>query len=338
MERIAVVGAGSWGTALAHILGVKGHGVDLWVRRGKLADRIKEEGQNNTYMPGVNLSKNIRPTTDLEEAVHKKKVVLLVVPSGAVKGVARTMAPYLQKDVILVNAAKGLEGEELDLLSRIISRETGLGSHNIACLSGPNHAEEVIVGLPSATVVASLNRKAAERAQDVLMTRGLRVYTNPDLVGVELGGALKNIIAIGAGISDGLGFGDNTKASLVTRGLVEIARLGTALGAKPLTFSGLSGIGDLIATCTSSHSRNRNFGISVGKGEEAGRLIGESRMVVEGYATARTAHKLGLQLGVPMPITTEIYKILFQKKEPGEAVKALMYRSKTHEMEDLLLP
>jgi glycerol-3-phosphate dehydrogenase (NAD(P)+) len=269
--------------------------------------------------------------------VRGKTVIFLVVPSLAVAETARKMGPFVDRQAVVVNAAKGLSGEDPPLLSRIIAREMGLDYRvNIACLSGPNHAEEIIIGAPSATVVASLNEKTATRVQDLLMTKRLRVYTNPDLVGVELGGALKNIIAIGVGICDGLNFGDNSKAALMTRGLVEIARLGASLGARALTFSGLSGIGDLIVTCTSGHSRNRNFGIALGKGGKADRLLQDSRMVVEGYATSRSAYRLALQRGVEMPITTEVYQILYNGKEPEEAVYSLMYRSKTHEMEDLL--
>lgn len=338
MEKVAVVGGGSWGTALAHTLGDKGFSVDFWVRRRELAQAIQAERENSTYLPGISLSENIHPSTDLEAVVRRKEVIFLVVPSGAVKETARKMAPYIEKDVILVNAAKGLGGEDFSLLSRVIARETSLDYENsIACLSGPNHAEEIIVGVPSATVVASLNLKTAEKVQDVLMTQRLRAYTNPDLVGVELGGALKNIVAIGVGICDGLSLGDNAKAALMTRGLVEIARLGTVLGARALTFSGLSGIGDLIVTCTSGHSRNRNFGIALGKGEIAAQLIRGSRMVVEGYATTRAAYMLALKHDVQMPITTEVYKILYKGKKPIEAANSLMFRSKTHEMEDLLI-
>ncbi len=337
MERIAVVGGGSWGTALAHTLGQKGFPVDFWVRSRELAEAIAAERENKPYLPGIPLSDNICPSPDLEAVIRRKKVIFLVVPSRAVRETARSMAPFADRDAVLVNAAKGLDGEDFSLLSQVIAREMDADyEKNIACLSGPNHAEEIIVGAPSATVVASLNRKTAERVQDILMTRRLRVYTNPDLVGVELGGALKNIIAIGVGICDGLAFGDNSKAALMTRGLVEIARLGTVLGARALTFSGLSGIGDLIVTCTSGHSRNRKFGIALGQGAKADQLIRGSRMVVEGYATARAAYRLSLQHEVQMPITTEVYKILYQDKEPKEAVNALMFRSKTHEMEDLL--
>ncbi len=337
MERIAVVGGGSWGTALAHILGTKGYGVDFWVRRKELADEIALERENKVYQPGIKISENINPSTDLELVVHDKKFIILVVPSGCVKKTAQNIAPFLKRDVILVNAAKGFDQENSGLLSQVIAEETGLDyKTNIACLSGPNHAEEIIIGVPSATVVASFNQKTAEFVQDILMTRRLRVYTNLDLIGVELGGALKNIIAIGVGICDGLGFGDNTKAALVTRGLVEIARLGTVLGAKALTFSGLSGIGDLFVTCTSSHSRNRNFGVALGKGEQAANLIKKSRMVVEGYPTAKAAYRLAQEHNVEMPITTEVYNILYNHKETQEAVNTLMFRSKTNEMEDLL--
>ncbi len=337
MENVAVIGGGSWGTALAHTLGGKGIPVDFWVRREELVQEIVNKRENKFYLPGITLSNNINPSSDLEKVVTNKKIILLVVPSTAVKNTIKKIASTINKDTIIVNAAKGLDQESGALLSKVISEEAGIPYANVACLSGPNHAEEISRGVPSATVIASNSIKVAELVQDILMTSFLRVYTNPDLIGVELGGALKNIIAIGVGICDGLGYGDNTRAAVMTRGLIEIARLGKVLGAKPLTFSGLSGIGDLFVTCSSNHSRNRRFGFSLGKGENAEELINKSRMVVEGYTTTKTAYNLALKNNIQMPITTEIYKILYENKNINDAVGALMERNKTNEMEDLLL-
>ncbi len=337
MERIAVVGSGSWGTALAHILGEKGYAVDLWVRRTELANQIREDKENKSYLPGVKLSEHIFPSTDLEQVIANKEIIIIAVPSRAVKEITKRIAPLLSENAIIINTAKGLGSEETALLSQVIATEAKLDYQTrMVSLSGPNHAEEISRGVPSATVVASLSLQTAEKVQNILMTDKLRVYTNLDLTGVEVGGALKNIIAIGAGICDGLGYGDNTKAALMTRGLIEIARLGTALGAKPLTFSGLSGIGDLFVTCTSKHSRNRRFGISIGKGEKPLDVINSSSMVVEGYTTTKIACNLASKLKIEMPITTEMYRILYENKSPLKAVETLMKRSKTNEMEDLL--
>ncbi|MCD5391006.1 NAD(P)H-dependent glycerol-3-phosphate dehydrogenase [candidate division NPL-UPA2 bacterium] len=337
IERIAVAGAGSWGTALAHILGEKGYTVDFWVRRAELAAQIREDKENKSYLPGVKLSENIFPSTDLEQVIGNKEIIIIAVPSKVVKEIIKRIAPLLSEKAIIVNTAKGLGSEQIALLSQIIATEANLDYQTrVVALSGPNHAEEISRGVPSATVVASPSLQTAEKVQNILMTDRLRVYTNLDLTGVEVGGALKNIIAIGAGICDGLGYGDNTKAALMTRGLIEIARLGTALGAKPLTFSGLSGIGDLFVTCTSKHSRNRRFGISIAKGEIPLDVINNSQMVVEGYTTTKIAYNLASKLKIEMPITTEMYRILYENKSPAKAVETLMKRNKTNEMEDLL--
>ncbi len=337
MERIAIIGAGSWGTALAHILGEKGYVIDFWVRRTELASLIRKDKENRAYLPGVNLSENIFPSTDLEKVIDNKEIIIIAVPSRVVKKIIRKIAPLLSEKAIIVNAAKGLGSEQTTLLSQIIATEANLDYQTcVVSLSGPNHAEEISREVPSATVVASPSLQTAEKVQNILMTDRLRVYTNLDLIGVEVGGALKNIIAIGAGICDGLGYGDNTKAALMTRGLIEMARLGTALGAKPLTFSGLSGIGDLFVTCTSKHSRNRRFGISIGKGEIPLDIINNSQMVVEGYTTTKIAYNLANKLKIQMPITTEMYRILYENKSPLKAVETLMKRNKTNEMEDLL--
>ncbi len=338
MERLTVIGGGGWGTALANLLALKGYDVDIWVRRTEISQEISEKRTNSTYLANVTLNKKICPSTDLSKAIGKNKLIFLVVPSHAVRSTARLMQPFLSDDAVVVSASKGLDMGKSILLTKAIAEETGLDYiNNIACISGPNHAEEISVCLPSATVAASCSVKTAELVQEVLMTPYFRVYTNLDITGVELGGALKNIIAIGAGICDGLGFGDNTKAALMTRGLTEIARFGVAMGANALTFSGLAGIGDLIVTCTSNHSRNRKLGYLLGKGDKAEEIIATSRMVVEGYTTTKTVYLLSQKMGVVMPITAEIYKILYEGQDTEGALESLMGRNKKHEMEDLMI-
>ncbi|MGI6097391.1 MAG: NAD(P)H-dependent glycerol-3-phosphate dehydrogenase, partial [Dethiobacteria bacterium] len=265
--KIGVIGAGSWGTALACLLAGKNFHVDLWVRRLELCKEIIRRRVNPVYLPNVRLPQGVSPSSDLEKVVHGKKIIFLVVPSKTMREVVCKIKPYLSADACLVSAAKGLEPGSMFRMSEIIGQVLPDFKGRIAVVSGPNHAEEVSRGIPTATVVAAKRREIAEFVQEVLTTSTFRVYTNPDMIGVELGGALKNIIALGAGVSDGMGFGDNTKASLVTRGLVEMTRLGVAMGARPSTFSGLSGIGDLFATCNSIYSRNRNVGYRLGKGE-----------------------------------------------------------------------
>lgn len=332
--RVAVIGAGGWGTALAAILSTGHQDVVLWVRREELCDSIRESRENTVYLPGVRLPAHLRVTSDPEEAVSGKEALVLAVPSHAVRRTACLIKPWIGPETMIVNCAKGLEEGSRLRLSEVLRAE--LPRHKIAVLSGPNHAEEVGRRIPSASVVSSCDRLVAEAAQDLLMTPFFRVYTNPDLTGVELGGALKNVIAVGAGISDGLGFGDNTKAALMTRGLVEIARLGLRLGADPLTFVGLSGIGDLVVTCTSRHSRNRNFGYSLGTGKTQGEILAGLQVVVEGVRTTQAAWELARQHDTEMPITGEIYQVLFAGKAPQAAVESLMLRSRTHELEEIV--
>lgn len=329
-ERVAVVGAGSWGTALAVLLARKGMHVNLWARRPEQVTALKKLRENRAYLPEVGLPATITPTADLAVAVREAGLVVLSVPSHAVRLMARELRPLLPPEVIIVNTAKGLELETKKRLSIVLAEE---GLDRVVVLSGPSHAEEVGRGLPTTVVVAAADREAAEYVQDVFMDPTFRVYTNPDITGVEFGGALKNIIALATGMADGLGLGDNARAALMTRGMAEIARLGVALGGKILTFAGLSGIGDLIVTCTSMYSRNRRAGILLGQGQALEEVLGAVGMVVEGVRTTAAARELARQYNIRMPITEEIYQVLYQGKPVGDCVAALMERPRTHEVE-----
>lgn len=333
MYNISIIGAGSWGTAIAILLAKKGCNVKQWVRRQELCLQIRETKENLTYLPGVVLPNNIDVSSDLEYCCKDREILVIATPSHAVRETVQKMKPYVAKEQIIVNLAKGIENETLMRMSQII--EEILPDNPVAVLSGPCHAEEVARDIPTAIVSSAKERWIAERVQDVFMTPKFRVYTNPDIVGVELGGALKNIIALGAGVIDGLGFGDNTKAALMTRGIVEISRLGESLGANTLTFAGLSGIGDLIVTCTSMHSRNRKAGIAIGEGKSLEEILGGTSMVVEGVRTTKAAYDLACKMGVEMPITEEIYNLLYKKEDVKNSVINLMMRAKTHEAEDI---
>jgi glycerol-3-phosphate dehydrogenase (NAD(P)+) len=334
---IGVIGAGSWGTALALLLGQKGFQVTLWLRSEELLKEIGQANENSTYLPGVSFPPTVKATNNLEEAVRGKNLIVLAVPSHAVRKTVSLIMKYFQEDTIIVNAAKGLEEGSLKRLSQVIIEELSPTFPNakVAVLSGPNHAEEVGRMIPTATVVAAGEETVAKKVQDIFMSPYFRVYTNSDITGVELGGALKNIIAIGAGVCEGLNYGDNTKAALVTRGLVEITRLGLALGARRGTFSGLTGVGDLFVTCTSSLSRNRYVGVMLGKNNALEDIISSMKMVAEGVKTTNAAHELSQQCGVEMPITREVYRILFEGMKPKVAVADLMRRDKRHEIEEI---
>lgn len=334
MKKVSIIGSGSWGTANAISLASKGIDVKLWVRNNELLDIINEKRENSTYLPGATLPSNIMATNDLEYCCKDSEIIVLGTPSHAVRDTIENIERYLKKDQYIVNLAKGIENDSLCRMSEII--EEYLPENPIAVLSGPNHAEEVAKDMPSATVVSSKYKRVAEFIQDTFMTPRFRVYINPDIVGVELGGALKNIIALGAGISDGLGFGDNTKTALMTRGIVEIARLGVAMGARQSTFSGLSGVGDLIVTCTSMHSRNRRAGIAIGQGKTLEEVLKSTKMVIEGVRTTKSAYHLAKKFSIEMPITQEIYEVLYEGSDVKKSVIKLMTRNKTHEIEDLL--
>ena len=335
MERIAVLGAGSWGTALSITLANKGHSVRLWSRDEENIKKINSERENKKYLKGCHIPENIMASSNIEYVLDNPNLVVVSVPSHAVREVIRKIAPYLN-DVVIVNTAKGFEPETKKRLSVAIKEELpDQMRENVVVLSGPSHAEEVGLGMPTTVVSASENREAAEYVQDVFISYSFRVYTNPDILGVELAGALKNVIALAAGVSDGLGFGDNTKAALMTRGIAEIARLGVAMGANTMTFAGLAGIGDLIVTCTSMHSRNRRAGIQLGEGKELSDVLGHMGMVVEGVKTTKVAYRLSQEYNVEMPITEQVYKVLFEEESPKQGVSNLMGRVKTKEVEEV---
>ncbi|MDK2894638.1 MAG: glycerol-3-phosphate dehydrogenase [Moorella sp. (in: firmicutes)] len=330
LGTIAVIGAGSWGTALAILLARKGFRVNLWARRREVVAELEEIKENKAYLPGVKLPAGIRPTIDLQAATRDADLVVLSVPSHAVRLTARQVKPFLPPGTIVVNTAKGLELDTKKRLSEVLAEE---GFTRVAVLSGPSHAEEVGRGLPTTVVVAAADRNVAEYVQDIFMDPTFRVYTNPDVTGVEYGGALKNIIALATGIADGLGLGDNARAALMTRGMAEIARLGVALGGKAMTFAGLSGIGDLIVTCTSMYSRNRRAGMQLGEGKALAEVLSGMGMVVEGVRTTAAARELARQYQIRMPITEEIYQVLYAGKPARDCVAALMERPRTHEVE-----
>ena len=331
MPNVAVYGAGSWGSALAVLLARAGHQVALIGRQPDQMALMKQHRENARYLPGVVLPSGLLPTTDL--TLLNADLVVLSVPSHSVREAAHLVKPYLRPGCIVVNTGKGLEDGTHLRLSEVLSAE--LPHNPIAVLSGPSHAEEVGLDMPTTVVVAS-DVGTAEAVQDMMMTPKFRVYTNPDIIGVELGGALKNVVALCTGIAEGLGFGDNTKAALMTRGLAEIARLGVALGGHPLTFTGLSGVGDLIVTCTSLHSRNRRAGVALGQGKPLETVLKEVGMVVEGVRATRIAYQLSIEKHISMPITEQAYKVLFEGADPKVAVADLMMRGKRHELEEVV--
>ncbi|MBH5317973.1 NAD(P)H-dependent glycerol-3-phosphate dehydrogenase [Paenibacillus sp. GSMTC-2017] len=334
-RRAAVLVAGSWGTALASVLASNGYTVNLWTRSAEQAADINTNRQNNKFLPGSELSSSIIATTNMEDALNDVELALFVAPSSAMRQVAKLAAPFLASETLVVHATKGFEADTLKRMSIVLSEELTRPLSSIVVLSGPSHAEEVINKLPTTVVVASEQQEAAEKAQDALMNNVFRVYTNGDVVGVEVAGAIKNIIALGAGLSDGLQFGDNAKAALLTRGLAEIGRLGTAMGANPLTFAGLAGVGDLVATGTSKHSRNWRAGYLLADGTSLENVLEKIGMVVEGVRTTRAAFELAKRYDVEMPITGQLYEVLFQGKTPKAAVEHLMGRLKTHEIESI---
>lgn len=333
-SRIAVLGAGSWGTALSMVLCSKGHEVNLWMRNIEQYDDMLKTGKNNKYLPNRDLPSNINLYTDLEKAITGVDAVLLAVSSQSIRGVLNNIKPYLKGHEVIINVAKGLEKDTHLRISEIVYEV--IPNNPFAVLSGPSHAEEVCKNMPTTVVVASRKKSTADLVQDLFITSSFRVYTNPDVTGVELGGALKNVIAFGAGIADGLGFGDNARAALITRGISEIARLGNAMGASISSFAGLSGIGDLIVTCTSMHSRNRRAGILIGEGKNIDETLEQIGMVVEGITTTKVAYELSLQYNIEMPITTQIYNVLYNGSNAKDAVINLMNRDRTHEIEEVV--
>ncbi|KGE17836.1 NAD(P)H-dependent glycerol-3-phosphate dehydrogenase [Paenibacillus wynnii] len=332
-DKVTVLVAGSWGTALASVLAANHSEVYLWTRNSDQAAEINKSHTNDQYLPGIILPSNIVATTDMESAVAGSKAVVIVAPSSGMRQVAHSLKQYWKEDMLCVHATKGFETETMKRMSTVISEELGIAEGNVVVLSGPSHAEEVVRHCPTTVVVASPDDKAAAAAQELFINNDFRVYTNRDLIGVELAGALKNIIALGAGLSDGLGFGDNAKAALLTRGLAEISRVGVEMGANPLTFSGLAGIGDLVVTATSQHSRNWRAGSMLGKGIPLSEVLESMGMVVEGIRTTQAAYAISAKLGVQMPITDQIYHVLFKDRSPRSAVESLMGRDRKTEME-----
>ena len=334
MAKFSILGAGSWGSALAVLLHNNGNEVTLWSALKDEVKMLSEKREHPTKLPGVRLSEDISITSDLKGALENPDVAVLAVPSPFTRSTAAQMAPFVKKGQKIVNVAKGVEEKTLMTLSEIIEEE--IPGADVCVLSGPSHAEEVGRGIPTTCVVSARTRESAEYLQGIFMSPVFRVYTTPDILGVELGGALKNVIALAAGTADGLGYGDNTKAALITRGIAEIARLGVKMGAKIETFYGLSGIGDLIVTCASVHSRNRKAGYLLGKGYTMEQAMEEVKMVVEGVYSAKAAKSLSEKYQVEMPIINEVNKVLFEGKAAAEAVKDLMLRDK--KVETPMLP
>lgn len=334
MANISIIGAGSWGTALALLLYNNGHHITVWSIVKEEIEMLKTEHEHKDKLPGVKLPEDMEFTTDLEAAVSGKDVLVLAVPSPYTRSTSKSMAPYVKEGQIIVNVAKGIEEDTLLTLSQIIEEE--IPQAEVAVLSGPSHAEEVGRGIPTTIVVGARSKKTAEYLQNIFMSKVFRVYISPDVLGIELGAALKNVVALAAGIADGLGYGDNTKAALITRGIAEIARLGMAMGGRLETFSGLTGIGDLIVTCASMHSRNRRAGILIGKGYTMDEAMAEVKMVVEGVYSAKAAMGLAKKYNIQIPIIEEVNEILFNGKSAAEAVGSLMLRDK--KIENPLIP
>lgn len=334
MAKISVLGAGSWGTALSILLSNNGHEVRLWSRFQEEVDALRGTRELTSKLPGVHIPENIDITADLKACIETAEVLVLAVPSPYIRSTSKLMAPDVKKGQIIVNVAKGIEENTLMTMTDIISEEIPKAA--VYVLSGPSHAEEVGRGIPTTCVISGPERETAEYLQGIFMSPVFRVYTTPDMLGVELGGSLKNVIALAAGTADGLGYGDNTKAALITRGIAEIARLGTKMGARMETFGGLTGIGDLIVTCASKHSRNRKAGYLIGQGYTMEEAMKEVQMVVEGVYSARAARELAEKYEVEMPIITEVNRVLFEGKSAAEAVMDLMLRDK--KVETPMLP
>jgi glycerol-3-phosphate dehydrogenase (NAD(P)+) len=334
-SKITVLGAGSWGTALANLLAENGEKVRIYARDKNVVDSINQQQRNLKYFPNYKLHSNLTAFNNLQDSLEDAEVVVISVPTQALNGVLEQIKNLITTDSIIVSTAKGIDENYFKTNSQMI-RDAGFDK--VVVLSGPTHAEEVMEKLPTAIVSAAKSKEAAEKVQDLFMSKYFRVYTNPDLKGVELGGALKNVIAVASGICDGLDFGDNTRAALITRGLNEMSRFVEYHGAKNLTLVGLSGMGDLVVTCTSMHSRNRRFGIEIGKGSTLLEAKNEINQVVEGVKTARAIYRWlnSKEIDLEMPITKEVYQVLFEAKDPYQAVEELMLRSKKHEMESIV--
>ena len=332
MAKIGMIGAGSWGTALSWLLANNGHSVVVWSALADEISMLRDYRENRSKLPGVILPDSVSFTTELKEAMEGMDLLVLAVPSPFTRSTAKQMKDLVAEGQIIVNVAKGIEEGTLMTLSQIIEQE--VPQADVAVLSGPSHAEEVGKGLPTTIVAGTKTKSTAEYVQNLFMSPVFRVYTSPDVLGIELGAALKNVVALAAGIADGLGYGDNTKAALITRGITEIARLGTAMGGRFETFCGLSGIGDLIVTCASMHSRNRRAGILIGKGYTMEEAMKEVKMVVEGVYSAKAAMGLAEKYGIQLPIIEQVNEVLFNGKPAADAVRDLMLRDKKIEISD----
>lgn len=329
MSAIAFLGGGSFGTALSIMLAKKGFDINIWDRNQDVLNDINIKKENMRYLPNVIIPNNVKAFSDIGKTVEGAEYIVLSVPSHVIRKVCGCLKPYIKDNQTIVSIAKGIEEETGKRLSTVINEE--MPYNPVVILSGPSHAEEVALDIPTAVVATSTKMEYAKKVQDIFMTSKFRVYTNDDIIGVEIGGAVKNIIALAAGISDGIGYGDNTKAALMTRGMSEIMKIGIKLGGKKETFAGLTGMGDMIVTCTSMHSRNRRAGILIGKGKSMEEAQSEVGMVVEGINACKAFHELNEKIQVTMPITDELFNVLFNKKDPKYAVYELMTRDKKDE-------
>lgn len=337
VEKITVLGAGSWGTALAMVLAENGHDTLLWSHREDQATEIAQGHTNERYLPNLTLPTTLRATANLQNATAHADIFIVAVPTKAIREVCQQLNDYLIKPALFVPVSKGIEPHTHKRVSEMIL-ESVLPQYvdDVVALSGPSHAEEVVKHHPTTITAACVNLSAAEKVQDLFMNQYFRVYTNEDIIGVEIGGALKNVIALAAGITDGLGYGDNAKAALITRGLAEITRLGVKMGGNPFTFSGLTGMGDLIVTCTSVHSRNWRAGNLLGQGHKQQEVLAQMGMVVEGVRTTQAAYQLAHKYEVVMPITNALYAVLFEDEEPKVEVDKLMMRMKKREIDEMM--
>ena len=333
MAKISVIGSGGWGIALTILLHKNGHDLTIWSFDKKEAEELKKTRQNKTKLPNILLPEDVKVTDDLREAVDNKDILILAVPSKAIRSVSKSLKNIIKDNQIVVNVAKGLEEDTLETMTDIIEEELKDKNPKVAVLSGPSHAEEVGRGIPTTCVVSAHNKELTLYLQNVFMNPSFRVYTSPDMLGVEIGGALKNVIALAAGIADGLNYGDNTKAALITRGIKEISSLGVAMGGEQSTFYGLTGLGDLIVTCASMHSRNRRAGILLGQGKTLDEAIKEVNMVVEGVYSAKSALMAAKKYNVEIPIIEQVNAVLFENKNAAEAVNELMIRDKKLEIQ-----
>jgi len=334
--KIAVVGGGSWGTALANLLAEKGYPVDFWVYEAEVKKQITDDRENRIFLPGCPLSQNLTPSNDLGAVVSGKNFVLVVTPSHVMRDISTRMNPFLSSQAIVVSASKGIENVTHRTMSGILMDTIdGITKERIAVLSGPSFAREVAKRVPTVVTVASDSAAVARLVQETFATPAFRVYTSNDIIGVELGGAVKNVIAIAAGIVDGLGLGLNTRAALITRGMAELRRMGLSLGANPRTFTGPAGIGDMVLTCTGTLSRNHTVGKKIGQGKKLSDILAEMRMVAEGVKTAKSVYNFSRKIGVEMPISEEVYNILYNDASPKEALHRLMTRDLKHELDEI---